>query len=119
MKPSLAGRPCTKTASRVKSAPNGSKSRFSKAPFSGARRKVPGSGALKRSATTVLGADVEMVIRFATELNGSTVAQIEASQVDERKEALKKKAMGHPRVIEALKVFPELSTKQDVQVDPD
>ncbi len=78
-----------------------------------------GSGALKRSVASVVGPDTEVVIRFATELRGSTVAQIEASRVDERKEALKKKAMGHPRVIEALKVFPELSTKQDVQVDPD
>ncbi len=88
--------------------------------FFGRQAQSPdGSSALQRAVASVIGPGAEVIIRFASELKGSTVAQIEASHVDERKEALKKKAMGHPRVIEALKVFPELSTKQDVQVDLD
>ncbi len=93
---------------------------FLESSFFGRQAQSPdGSGALKRAVTGVTGPDTEVVIRTASELKGSTVAQFETSQLDERKETLKKKAMSHPRVIEALKVFPELSTKQDVQVDPD
>jgi hypothetical protein len=37
--------------------------------------------------------------------------------VDERKEAIKRRVLLHPRILEALKVFPELAQKQDIQVD--
>jgi DNA polymerase-3 subunit gamma/tau len=76
-----------------------------------------GSEALRRSLRAVLSADPELEVRFAAEVKGASIAQLEASLLDERKEALKKKALGHPRVVEALKIFPELSTKQDVQID--
>jgi hypothetical protein len=76
-----------------------------------------GTEALRRAAHATFGTAPEIVIRFVTELTGPTLAQQQAAQVDERKEALKKKAMAHPRVVEALKVFPELAQKQDVQVD--
>ncbi len=93
---------------------------FQEGSFFGRQAQSPdGSGALKRTVASVLGPDTGVVIRFVPELAGTTVAQYEASQLDQRKETLKKKALGHPRVVEALKVFPELSTKQDVQIDPD
>jgi DNA polymerase III subunit gamma/tau len=90
----------------------------------------PGSEALRRAAAAVLTrgapsssaaaapqAAPEIVIRLSAELRGVSLAQQEAQQVDERKEAIKKRALSHPRVLEALKVFPELAQKQDVQVD--
>jgi len=93
---------------------------FQDGSFFGRQAQSPdGSGALKRTVASVLGPATEVVIRFVPELTGTTVAQYEASQLDQRKEGLKKKALSHPRVVEALKVFPELSTKQDVQIDPD
>jgi hypothetical protein len=76
-----------------------------------------GSEALRRAARAVFGGQPELSIRFATQLPGATLAQEEAAQVDERKEALKRKALAHPRVIEALKVFPELGQKHEVHVD--
>jgi hypothetical protein len=57
------------------------------------------------------------LIRFAVNIQGVSLAQEEAAHIDERKEALKKKALAHPRVIEALKVFPELGQKHEVHVD--
>jgi DNA polymerase III subunit gamma/tau len=85
----------------------------------------PGSEALRRAAAAVLtpgssssrAAAPEITIRLSAELRGVSLAQQEALQVDERKEAVKKRALSHPRVLEALKVFPELAQKQDVQVD--
>ena len=68
---------------------------------------------------------------MAQKLAGLTVAMLAALQAAQAsplrkvpqphvfgvKEALKKKALSHPRVVEALKVFPELGQKHDVQVD--
>src|SRR5690606_29855579 len=76
-----------------------------------------GTEALRRAAHAVLKAQPSIAIQFAAEVRGVSLAQQEAAQVDERKEALKRKAMSHPRVIEALKVFPELGQKHEVQVD--
>jgi DNA polymerase-3 subunit gamma/tau len=76
-----------------------------------------GSEAMRRAARAVLGADPELTIRTAIELPGVTLAQQEAALLDERKEAVKKKALGHPRVQEAFKVFPELAQKHDVEVE--
>jgi DNA polymerase III subunit gamma/tau len=76
-----------------------------------------GLEALRRAAERALGATPAVEVRFALDLPGMTVAQHDASQVDERKESIRRKALSHPRVVEALKVFPELGQKHDVQVD--
>jgi hypothetical protein len=76
-----------------------------------------GSDALRRAARAVLHAQPDILIRLSTELPGVTLAQQEAAQVDERKEALKRKALSHPRIVEALKVFPELAQKHEVVVE--
>jgi DNA polymerase-3 subunit gamma/tau len=77
----------------------------------------PGSDALRRAAADVLAATPEIVIRLASEVRGKSLAQKEAAQLDERKEGIKRRALNHPRVLEALKVFPELAKKQDILVD--
>jgi DNA polymerase-3 subunit gamma/tau len=103
---------------------------FPEGSFFGRQAQTPaGSEALRRAATHVLGmasgalaeskagASPEVVIRLAAEVRGVSLAQQEALQLDERKEAIKKRALNHPRVLEALKVFPELAQKQDIQID--
>ena len=93
---------------------------FPEGSFFGRQAQTPdGTEALRRAARAIFGANPEIEIGFATQLSGITVAQKEASEIDERKEGLKKKALSHPRVVEALKVFPELGQKQDVQIDPE
>jgi DNA polymerase-3 subunit gamma/tau len=86
---------------------------------------APGSEALRRAAAAVLASPApegdkpgpEVVIRLSADVRGVSLAQQAAMQVDERKEAVKKRALSHPRVLEAIKVFPELAQKQDIQVD--
>ena len=93
---------------------------FPEGSFFGRQAQTPdGTEALRRAARAVFSANPEILISFATQLSGITVAQKEASEVDERKEGLKRKALSHPRVVEALKVFPELGQKQDIQIDPE
>jgi DNA polymerase-3 subunit gamma/tau len=91
---------------------------FQEGSFFGRQAQTQGGlDALARAAQQALGGRPEIQVRFALELPGQTVAQRDAAQVDERKESIKQKALSHPRVIEALKVFPELAQKRDVQVD--
>ncbi|HEX5660743.1 MAG TPA: DNA polymerase III subunit gamma/tau [Polyangiales bacterium] len=91
---------------------------FQEGSFFGRQAGSPGGlEALRRAAHAVLGAAPTIDVRFVSELAGESVAQREAAQVDERKEGIKQRALAHPRVLEALKVFPELAKKTDVQVD--
>jgi hypothetical protein len=91
---------------------------FPEGSFFGRQAQTPGgSDALRRAASEVFGATPEIVIKLASEVRGQSLAQSHAQQLDERKEGIKKRALNHPRVLEALKVFPELAQKQDVVVD--
>ncbi|HEX6240488.1 MAG TPA: DNA polymerase III subunit gamma/tau [Polyangiales bacterium] len=91
---------------------------FPEGSFFGRQAQTPaGTEALRRAAHEVLAAAPEIQIKLAIEVRGRSLAQQEAAQLDERKEGIKKRALTHPRVLEALKVFPELAQKQDVQVD--
>jgi hypothetical protein len=91
---------------------------FPEGSFFGRQAQTPGgSDALRRAASEVFGGSPEIVIKLASEVRGQSLAQTQAKQLDERKEGIKKRALSHPRVLEALKVFPELAQKQDVQVD--
>jgi len=91
---------------------------FQEGSFFGRQAQTQGGlDALKRAAQHAFGREPTIEVRFAIELPGRTIAQCEAAQLDERKESIKRKALNHPRVVEALKVFPELGQKHDVQVD--
>ncbi|MET0282894.1 MAG: DNA polymerase III subunit gamma/tau, partial [Polyangiales bacterium] len=91
---------------------------FQEGSFFGRQAGSPGGvEALRRAAQAVLGGAPTVDVRFVSELIGESVAQREAAQVDERKEGIKQKAMAHPRVLEALKIFPELAKKTDIQID--
>ena len=91
---------------------------FQEGSFFGRQAQTQGGvDALRAASHAALQAQPEVQVRFASEVRGQSVAQREAHQLDERKEAIKRKALNHPRVLEALKVFPELAKKQDIQVD--
>jgi len=91
---------------------------FPEGSFFGRQAQTPaGSDALRRAASEVFGANPEIVIKLASEVRGQSLAQSHAQQLDERKEGIKKRALNHPRVLEALKIFPELAKKQDISVD--
>jgi DNA polymerase III subunit gamma/tau len=91
---------------------------FQEGSFFGRQANSPGGlEALKRATHAVLGGTPTLEVRFTAELLGESVAKREAAQLDERKEGIKKKALDHPRVVEALRIFPELAKKTDVQVD--
>jgi DNA polymerase-3 subunit gamma/tau len=77
----------------------------------------PGLHALQAAADFVLGPGAEVNVRFGQLPAGVSLAQLAAQEVDERKEAIKRRVLLHPRILEALKVFPELAQKQDIQVD--
>ena len=67
---------------------------FPEGSFFGRQAQTPdGSDALRRAARAVLKAQPEIEIRLSLEIPGSSLAQQEAAQVDERKEAIKKKAL--------------------------
>jgi hypothetical protein len=91
---------------------------FQEGSFFGRQAQSPGGlDALRRAAQNVLGGNPTLDVRFVSELVGESVAQREAAQVDERKEGIKQKALAHPRVLEALKIFPELAKKTDVRIE--
>jgi DNA polymerase-3 subunit gamma/tau len=94
---------------------------FGEATFFGRQAEsAAGLAALTRATHAVVGSGVSTIsVKLVTEVRGTTLAQLQASQLDERKEAIKQKALSHPRVLEAFKVFPELSTKQDVHIEPE
>jgi len=90
---------------------------FPEGSFFGRQAQSPdGSEALRRAARAVLKSQPEIEIKLALEVTGTSLAQQEAAQVDERKEAIKRQALNHPRVLEALKVFPELAQKQEISI---
>jgi DNA polymerase-3 subunit gamma/tau len=91
---------------------------FQEGSFFGRQAQTQGGlDALQRAVQAAMQAAPKLDVRFAAELPGISVAKREAAQLDERKEGIKRKALGHPRVLEALKVFPELAQKQEIQVD--
>ena len=91
---------------------------FQEGSFFGRQAQTQGGlDALRSAAYAALRGQPDIQVRFGSEVRGESVAKHEAAQLDERKEGIKQKALNHPRVLEALKVFPELAQKQDIQVD--
>lgn len=74
--------------------------------------------ALKLAAKNTLGFEPRVEVAFANQVSG-TLAQKQAAETDERTKSLKEAALNHPRVQEAIKVFPQVASKVEVQVDPE
>lgn len=73
------------------------------------------------AARAVLGAAPQLEISYATDLEklGVTVKQKQDARLDALRAERRKQALEHPRVLEAMKVFPEAEGKIHVEVDDD
>ena len=69
------------------------------------------------AAQRVLGQRPELTITFGEEAQGPTVAAAEAALRNERREQTVEAALSHPRVREAMEVFPESEGNVDVHVE--
>jgi hypothetical protein len=76
---------------------------------------------LTEAALAVLGARPKVEIAFARDATaaGTSVAQVEAARDVERREQTRQRALAHPHVTEALRVFPEAAGRVEVAVDVD
>jgi hypothetical protein len=72
-------------------------------------------------AAQVIGGRPAITIRFTAEAEkpGQTVAEAAEQQLTDLREARKREALSHPRVQEALQVFPEGAGNVKVRVDLD
>ena len=76
---------------------------------------------IAEAAEAVLGARPSVEVVFAKDATstGTSIAQIEAARDVERREQTKQRALAHPRIAEALQVFPEATGRLEVSVDVD
>ena len=72
-------------------------------------------------AEKVLGQQPSFEIRTTAEIAdpGTSVNQLEAKEREQRRQQQVERALSHPRVVEALKIFPEANENVDVRVDGD
>jgi len=77
--------------------------------------------AIERIAEQQLGARPEIVIRFDAqgEATTKTVAAVAAQRKEAEAEAKRKEALNHPRVRDAIDVFPESAGKLQVHIEAD
>jgi len=77
--------------------------------------------AIERIAEQQLGARPEIVIRFdaQSEAATKTVAAVAAQRKEAEAEAKRKEALNHPRVRDAIDVFPESAGKLQVHIEAD
>jgi DNA polymerase-3 subunit gamma/tau len=93
---------------------------FAEGTFYGRQANTPEAQAiLGTSAERCLGKAPVVEIRFHREPPPAlkSVADIEKARVDEAREETRRRAMNHPRVIEALQVFPEAAGNVTIQTD--
>jgi DNA polymerase-3 subunit gamma/tau len=76
---------------------------------------------LAEAAMAVLGTRPKVEVTFARDATsaGTSVAQVEAARDVERREQTRQRALAHPHVTEALRVFPEAAGRVEVAVDVD
>lgn len=95
---------------------------FKDGSFYGRQAKSPESiAAIVRVAEAQLGARPEVEIRFDAQGEGSskTVAAVAAQRREAELEAKRKAALNHPRVRDAIDVFPESAGNLDVHIEAD
>jgi hypothetical protein len=77
----------------------------------------PAREALAEAARGVLGKPPRIEIAFGVESARPTVAAQQAARQKERRAEIVEVALSHPRVKEAMDVFPEAEGNVDVQVE--
>ena len=95
---------------------------FKDGSFYGRQAQSPDSiAAIERMAEQQLGGRPEVEIRFDAKGEGSTrtVAAVAAQRKEAELEAKRKEALNHPRVRDAIDVFPESAGKVNVHIEAD
>ncbi|MCA9582666.1 MAG: hypothetical protein KC416_12785, partial [Myxococcales bacterium] len=74
--------------------------------------------AIASAAASILGGKPAVSVKFSAPDNlGASVAEIATTRRDEEREETRRRALNHPRVIEALQVFPEGAGQVKVRLD--
>jgi len=95
---------------------------FKAGSFYGRQAESPESiAAIARIAEQQLGARPEIEIRFDAQPDAAskTVAAVAAQRREAEVEAKRKEALNHPRVRDAIDVFPESAGKLKVHIEAD
>lgn len=95
---------------------------FANGSFYGRQAESPDSiAAIKRAAQEQLGTAPDVEIRFDAPGDGNTntVAAVAAQRKEAEVEAKRREALNHPRVRDAIDVFPEAAGKVSVHVETD
>jgi DNA polymerase-3 subunit gamma/tau len=95
---------------------------FQDGSFYGRQAESPDSiDAIKRVAEEQLGGRPEIEIRFDAPHEGApkTVAAVAAQRKEAEVDAKRREALNHPRVRDAIDVFPDSAGKLDVQIEAD
>ncbi|MCA9601704.1 MAG: hypothetical protein KC417_06760, partial [Myxococcales bacterium] len=93
---------------------------FAEGAFYGRQAATPeGQGIISEGVGRAIGGSPKVEIRYHKDapVAGKTVAQMEQTRRDEAREETRKRALNHPRVIEALQVFPEAAGNVKVQYE--
>lgn len=93
---------------------------FQHGSFYGRQAEAPAAkDAIADAAAKLLGAKPTIEIRFDAQVQGRTVAAVEATRREAERSAKKRQAMSHPAVLDAMEVFPDARGKIDVRIDDD
>jgi DNA polymerase-3 subunit gamma/tau len=93
---------------------------FQHGSFYGRQAEAPAAkDAISEAASKLLGAKPAIEIRFDQQVQGRTVAAVEATRREAERSAKKRQAMSHPAVLDAMEVFPDARGKIDVRIDED
>ncbi|MCU0672067.1 MAG: DNA polymerase III subunit gamma/tau [Myxococcota bacterium] len=91
---------------------------FQHGSFYGRQAEAPAAkDAISEAASKLLGAKPTIEIRFDQQVQGRTVAAVEATRREAERSAKKRQAMSHPAVLDAMEVFPDARGKIDVRID--
>jgi hypothetical protein len=91
---------------------------FPEGSFFGQQAQMPPAReALMEAVEAVLGAKPEVEFRFADQVAGTSYADAKKAETSTRHAEIKQEAKNHPRVRQAMEVFPELGRRVDVQIE--
>ena len=67
---------------------------------------------------SIVAGKPDVVVQFMTDTDvGETVAKVAQKRKDDHIEIKRREALNHPRVIEAMQIFPEAAGNIEVEVD--
>jgi len=76
-----------------------------------------GSERLQKAVEKILGGRPDVQVEYSDQNASSSLVARSRAARDEHSESLRDEAMNHPRVKEARQLFPEVTSRYDVQVE--